>query len=148
MADTDKSSSKRSGGGGTSAKKTTTKSTSKSASRKAPTKKTATKKTATKKAAARRAPSAEGNRRPSGSRIAADAVRQLAELTTKEVEGVTALHKSDDGWTVELEVLELRRVPTTTDVLATYEVTLDTSGDLEGYRRVGRYVRGQAEAGG
>lgn len=144
MADTNRSSSKRSGGGGTSAKKTTTKkSTSKSASKQAPTKKATTKKTA-----ARRAPSAEGNRRPSGSRIAADAVRQLAELTTKEVEGVTALHKNDDGWTVELEVLELRRVPTTTDVLATYEVTLDTSGEMEGYRRVGRYVRGQAEAGG
>lgn len=139
MADTTRSSSKRSGGGGSSTKKAT--------SKKSATKSTA-KKAAAKKSSSRRAPSAEAGRRPSGSRVAEQAVRQLAELTTKDVEGVTALRKSDDGWTVELEVLELRRVPTTTDVLATYEVTLDSSGEMEGYRRVGRYVRGQAEAGG
>jgi hypothetical protein len=130
MADETRSSSKRSGGGSptkkSAAKKTTKKSTSKASTRK-------------------RAPSAEPTRRPSGARIAGEAVRQLSELTNRQVEGVTALHKNDDGWQVELEVLELQRIPTTTDVLATYEVSLDSSGEMEGYRRVRRYVRGQAE---
>jgi hypothetical protein len=130
MADETRSSSKRSGGGSSTkkaaAKKTTKKSTSKASTRK-------------------RAPSAEPTRRPSGAKIAGEAVRQLSELTNRQVEGVTALHKNDDGWQVELEVLELQRIPTTTDVLATYEVSLDSSGEMEGYRRVRRYVRGQAE---
>jgi hypothetical protein len=130
MADGTQSSSKRSGGGSSTkksaTKKTTKKSTSKSSTRK-------------------QAPSAEPSRRPSGAKIAGEAVRQLSELTNRQVEGVTALHKNDDGWHVELEVLELQRIPTTTDVLATYEVSLDSSGEMEGYRRVRRYVRGQAE---
>jgi hypothetical protein len=41
-------------------------------------------------------------------------------------------------------VLELRRVPNTTDVLATYEATMDSDGELAGYRRLHRYVRGAA----
>ncbi len=40
-------------------------------------------------------------------------------------------------------MLELRRIPNTTDVLAIYEVTVDSDGDLEGYRRLHRYVRGR-----
>jgi hypothetical protein len=130
MADNSGSSSKRSGGGSP---------TKKSAAKKA------TKKSASKSGTRKRAPSAEPGRRPSGAKIAGEAVRQLSELTNRPVEGVTALHKNDDGWQVELEVLELQRIPTTTDVLATYEVSLDSSGEMEGYRRVRRYVRGQAE---
>ncbi len=70
------------------------------------------------------------------------AQRQLAELTGREPEGIVGLERDDDGWTVEVEVLELERIPRTTDVLATYEVTLDQRGELTGYRRSGRYVRG------
>lgn len=93
------------------------------------------------------APRAEASRKASGPLIAEAAVRQLAELTTKQIEGVTALEKSDDGWIVQVEVLELSRIPSTTDVLGSYEVMLDSSGDLEGYRRVRRFVRGSAEDG-
>lgn len=122
------------------AKKTTAKkSTAKTAA-----KKTVAKKSGTRKQAS--TPRAEPARRASGSRIASEAARQLAELTGREVEGVTGLQKEDDdGWRVEVELLELRRVPTTTDVLATYEVDVDSSGDLQGYRRTRRYVRGKAE---
>jgi hypothetical protein len=64
------------------------------------------------------------------------------ELTGKAPESVTGLERSDDGWQVAVEVLELERIPSTTDVLATYEVTLDDQGELQGYRRVRRYLRG------
>jgi hypothetical protein len=64
------------------------------------------------------------------------------EVTGKEMEGVTALERTDDGWTVQVEVLEVRRIPDTTDVLGLYEVQVDSDGELLGYRRQQRYVRG------
>lgn len=115
----------------------------KSSAGKSTAKKTSARKSSPRKRAS--TPRAEPNRRASGTRIASEAARQLAELTGKDVEGVTGLQKEDDGWRVEVELLELRRVPTTTDVLATYEVDVDASGDLQGYRRTRRYVRGKTE---
>jgi hypothetical protein len=88
------------------------------------------------------APRAAAQRKPKGSAIASEAARQLVELTGRDVEGVTGLSRTDDGWSVEVEVLEVRRIPETTDVLALYEITVDEDGDLEGYRRLRRYVRG------
>jgi hypothetical protein len=119
-------------------------STSTSASRKS----TSAKKTSAKKSPAPRkkasAPRAEADRPPNAGRIAAEALRQLIELTGKDAEGVVGLERSDDGWTVEVEVLEVSRIPNTTDVLALYEVEVDGRGSLQGYRRVRRYVRGAA----
>jgi Gas vesicle synthesis protein GvpO len=87
-------------------------------------------------------PGSNQPRPPKGGVVAARAAEQLIELIGKEAEGVVGLERTDDGWRVLVEVLELRRVPTTTDVLATYEVRVDPSGDLEGYRRLQRYARG------
>jgi hypothetical protein len=117
-------------------------STSTSASRKS----TSAKKSSAKKSPAPRkrasAPRAEADRPPNAGRVAAEALRQLVELTGKDAEGVVGLDRSDDGWTVEVEVVEVRRIPNTTDVLALYEVEVDGRGSLQGYRRVRRYVRG------
>jgi hypothetical protein len=66
-------------------------------------------------------------------------------FTGKEAEGVIGLEKGDDGWKVLVDVVELRRIPNTTDVLATYEVALDDDGELQGCRRLHRYVRGSVE---
>ena len=79
-----------------------------------------------------------------GPEAATAAGRHLIELTRKEVEGVTSLERTDAGWIVHLDVIELRRVPNTTDLLATFEVEVDRNGELQGYRRVHRYVRGVA----
>lgn len=88
------------------------------------------------------APRAAAQKRRTGPAVAGEAARQLAELTGRAVEGVTGLSRTEDGWTVEVEVLEMRRIPETTDVLAGYEVTVDDDGDLLGYQRLRRYVRG------
>jgi hypothetical protein len=109
--------------------------------------KKATKKTAKETAGRSRndAPRASSSpRRLGAGQIAADAARQLLELTGREAEGVTGLEKTDDGWRVEVEVVEVRRIPNTTDVLAIYQVDVDEDGRLEGYHRVRRYVRGSA----
>ncbi|MEW2568026.1 gas vesicle protein [Streptomyces sp. NPDC047070] len=71
---------------------------------------------------------------------------QLAELTGMEAESVSSFERTDDGWSLEIEVLELVRVPDTMSLLASYEVTLDPRGELTGYRRVRRYERGRADS--
>lgn len=78
-------------------------------------------------------------------KIGRQAVEQLAELTGQTVEGLSGIHRNDDGWVVNAEVRELRRIPETNDVLATYEVTLGDDGSLTGYRRVRRYTRASTE---
>ncbi|MEU4142601.1 gas vesicle protein [Streptomyces parvulus] len=73
-------------------------------------------------------------------RRAADA---LSELIRHRLEGVSAVCRSEDeGWIVNVDVLEVARIPDTTSLLATYEVELDPSGDLVQYRRIARYRRG------
>jgi hypothetical protein len=76
--------------------------------------------------------------------VAALAARQLRLLTGRDVEGAAGLERADDGWRVLLEVLEVARVPRSTDVLGLYEVTVDADGDVVGYERLRRFVRGQA----
>jgi hypothetical protein len=88
------------------------------------------------------APRAAAGKKRTGMQIAQEAARQLLELTGREAEGVVAMERTDDGWRIEVEVVEVRRIPDTTDVLALYEVTVDEDGDMEGYRRLRRYGRG------
>jgi hypothetical protein len=78
-------------------------------------------------------------------KVASQAAEQLLALTGREPEGVIGMERTEDGWAVQIEVLELQRVPATTDVLAVYEVRTDQRGELQGYRRLRRYTRGSAE---
>jgi hypothetical protein len=125
----------------------------KASAKKASAKKASAKKASAKKATPRKS-SSEANERRSGAakaesrpaaragQVAAQAAAELVELTGKGVEGVTGLERTDDGWTVQVEVVEVRRIPDTTDVLALYEVSTDRQGSLLGYRRLRRYARG------
>src|SRR5579884_60303 len=80
--------------------------------------------------------------------LARAARSQLADLTGRAPESVLGLRKDDDGWKVTVELVELSRVPTSTDLLGCYVVTLGDDGELVGYERVRRYQRGQAGGGG
>ena len=73
------------------------------------------------------------------------ALDELEALIGCPAEGVTAIRKAEDGWVAMIDVLELERVPETTDVLASYEVTFDGNGDVSGYHRVRRFLRSQVE---
>lgn len=75
------------------------------------------------------------------------ASEEFQELTQTPVERVTAVQRTDHGWLVVLEGLELRRIPETMDVLGVYEVELSGRGQVAGWRRVGRHHRGQVEEG-
>lgn len=74
------------------------------------------------------------------------AMRQIAELTGKQAESITGVEPGEDGWIVGVEVVEDRRIPSSTDVLATYETEIDADGELASYRRVKRYSRGRGDS--
>lgn len=77
-------------------------------------------------------------------RCARRAAEYVADMTGKDPEAIISLEHTDDGgWLVDVEVVETRRVPDSTDILAVYEAQLDAEGELVGYRRVKRYSRCQ-----
>jgi hypothetical protein len=86
--------------------------------------------------------------------VVKQAVKQLVEITGRTPESVLGVERSsngdgkDDGWKVTIEVLEMQRVPNSTDLLGAYEVKLDGDGELVEYRRTRRYQRGQSDEEG
>ncbi|MGW1557124.1 gas vesicle protein GvpO [Streptomyces sp. NPDC002144] len=86
------------------------------------------------------------SKRPGPVQVLRDARTQLAELTGMDAESVSSFEQTEDGWSLEVEVLELARVPDTMSLMASYQVELDPDGQLTGYRRVRRYERGRADA--
>ena len=91
-------------------------------------------------------PDQQPDRRESRGRLSAQAageagLRLITGIVSKDVEGVTAVRPSDGGWTVEVELLDARHIPSSSDTLALYEVELDDSGELMSYRRTAMYSR-------
>jgi hypothetical protein len=74
-------------------------------------------------------------------------LRQITDLTGREVQGVVSLEPAESGWVVGIEVVEDRRIPSSTDVLALYEAEIDADGDLLSYNRKRRYPRGKSDRG-
>jgi hypothetical protein len=78
---------------------------------------------------------------PEAARVAQ---RHVADLTGKEPHGVTSVEPADDdGWVVQVEVVEERRIPSSSDIIALYEIEMDGEGQLLAYRRTERYPRGR-----
>jgi Gas vesicle synthesis protein GvpO len=78
---------------------------------------------------------------------AGKAREELEALLGKQVESVSSLERTHDGWVVALEVVELQRIPESTDVLASYELELDDDLNFRRYQQARRYVRSQANRG-
>jgi hypothetical protein len=91
----------------------------------------------------------QGNSR--GNRFSApDAVAAVREafpaLLGRPIESVLGVERDEEeGWRVTVQVVELERIPRSTDVLGAYIVTLDEDGELVGYRRRRRYNRSAAD---
>ncbi|HEY2436348.1 MAG TPA: gas vesicle protein GvpO [Solirubrobacteraceae bacterium] len=71
--------------------------------------------------------------------------RDLPQLLGRPIEAVLGLERDDGRWKVTVQVVELSRIPSTTDILGSYEVTLDEQGEVVGYRRNRRYHRNQTD---
>ncbi|MFL6052177.1 MAG: gas vesicle protein [Actinoallomurus sp.] len=76
-------------------------------------------------------------------KVAQKAVEHVVDMTGRDSEGVIGLERIDDGWRVGVEMVESRRIPDTSDILAVYEAELDNRGNLLSYRRTSRYYRGR-----
>jgi gas vesicle protein GvpO len=92
-------------------------------------------------------PSTRSQRRITAAAAARRAREQFEELTQTPIERVTGVDRSDQGWVVTVEGLEMRRIPETMDVLGVYEMELSRSGTVAGWRRVGRHHRSQVQEG-
>jgi hypothetical protein len=88
-----------------------------------------------------------GSRGRLSARDAAQRVREdLPELLGRPVESILGIKRTDDdGWEATAAVVELSRIPNSTDVIGAYRVTLAGNGELEAYERVRRYNRSQAD---
>jgi hypothetical protein len=71
------------------------------------------------------------------------AKEHLEQLTGQPPESVSGVSRTPDGWRVTVEVVELQRVPRSTDLMASYAVEVDGDGELVCYERVSRYYRNQ-----
>ncbi len=73
---------------------------------------------------------------------------QLEELTGRKPEAVLGVDRRDRQWLVTFELVELSRIPSSTDVLGSYEVVVDEDGGLVRYERTRRYRRSESDDGG
>jgi hypothetical protein len=97
-------------------------------------------------------PEAPGRRRRGGDSPATEAMRatrtamdQLAQLVGRTSDSVSRLERTENGWSFQVEIVELERVPQSTSVLGSYTVETDDDGNVRSYGRTRRYYRNQAE---
>ncbi|MFD2081189.1 Gas vesicle synthesis protein GvpO [Actinopolymorpha cephalotaxi] len=84
-------------------------------------------------------------KKPSMARVIRGAVQQFGELTGKQADGVSGVRREGEGWSLLVDVVELERIPSTTTVIATYRLDVTADGELDGYERLRRYVRGSVD---
>jgi hypothetical protein len=80
--------------------------------------------------------------------ILARAREQITMLVGREPESASRVEHVDGGWRLAFEVVEVPRIPPTTDVMASYSVALDEDGNVLEYGRTQRYYRNRAEGEG
>jgi len=79
-----------------------------------------------------------------GLQIAQYVKEQLTELTHLKTDTISAVSKDDQGWHILFEMIEMKRCPDATDLLATYDTLSDDEGILLKYHRSRRYLRQQS----
>ncbi|MGD0076884.1 MAG: gas vesicle protein GvpO, partial [Candidatus Binataceae bacterium] len=75
--------------------------------------------------------------------VAKHAKAELEAIIGLDADRVSAVERKPDGWHVTVDLVELRRIPAATDMLAAYEAVLGPTGVLLSYHRTRRYFRDQ-----
>ena len=75
--------------------------------------------------------------------LAERAKTQLAEITGLKPITVTGASRDEQGWHIALDMLEMSRIPNSTDVLGDYEVLLDDNGNMLKFERKQTRLRGE-----
>ncbi|MCE8423165.1 MAG: gas vesicle protein [Candidatus Methanoperedens sp.] len=81
-------------------------------------------------------------KKPDIKEISKLALSLTESIVNKKVEGITSMNAEDEGWKVNVEVLERIAVPDTQDLLSTYELKLTCDGEITGYKRTTMRKRG------
>lgn len=68
---------------------------------------------------------------------------QMEALTGLLADSVTGISKVDSGWKMMINMLELKRIPPSTDVLVNFAADLDVEGNVTGFERSRSYLRNQ-----
>jgi len=76
-------------------------------------------------------------------RLAERAKSQLAEVTGLKPVTVTGTFKDEQGWHITMDMLEMARIPTATDVLGDYDVLVDEGGNMVKFERKRTRLRGK-----
>lgn len=79
---------------------------------------------------------------------------QLTERAKEEAARVTGLkpvaavggYHDNEGWHVTVEMLEMTRLPNSTDVIGNYEVLLDEEGNMVKFAKRSSHLRGETYA--
>lgn len=69
----------------------------------------------------------------------------LQDITPLPIEGIASSERDSEGWRIVAEVIEAPARMGDNDLLAAYELALDASGELTGFRRLRRYHREDRE---
>ena len=96
----------------------------------------------------RRRPAPQGGPVGTARQAVKAALRQVMDLSGKQAESITDVERREGGWMIGIEVVEDHRIPSSADILANYEATVDQDGELIAYRRVSRYIRGRSDSDG
>jgi len=78
-----------------------------------------------------------------GLQVAQHVKEQLVDLTCFKPDTISAISKDEQGWHIVIEMIEMKRIPAGSDMLATYETLADEEGNLINYHRTCRYLRQQ-----
>ena len=75
--------------------------------------------------------------------LAEQAKSQMAEITGLKPLNVIEIFKDQRGWHVGLDMLEMSRIPTATDILGEYEILMDDEGNALTFVRKRTRLRGE-----
>jgi len=75
--------------------------------------------------------------------LAERAKSQLVEVTGLKPVTVTRTFKDEQGWHITLDMLEMARIPTATDVLGDYDVLMSEDGNMLKFERRRTRLRGE-----
>lgn len=89
--------------------------------------------------------SQDGDRKLPMAKALQQATQDFITLVGVEPESLSGVEATGDGWRFWLEVEELSRIPPSTSVMASYEVTTDSEGGIAGFRKARRYLRSQTQ---
>lgn len=75
--------------------------------------------------------------------VVVHALKEVAHISGLDGDHVSSVACEPDGWHVTVDLIELRRIPASTDVIAAYDAVFSPDGSLLSYHRRRRYFRDQ-----